>query len=313
MALGGSNYMLVQQGTDLRKTTLSDMVTYMQDQLGTVEYTAADITARDATSLTNTLSVGDRVFVTDASGDATVSSGWGIYRWNGSSYTKIAEQETLDVSVTTNLGYTSSATNGTVTSSTGADATLPAATASIAGLLLPADFTKLGYISVTSAVDLNNDFIAASGGDTFSGTVDGGTSGNLAAQNTTVTNVTGTLSGSTHRNRNLILSGNVTVPASSFSAYDTIVLEPNGSDRTITAGAGLTLYQGGASVSSFTLPAEVVGQIWFRSATTAIAGFMDDGTGDHAAVTISTTGDADSLITLSGQVIGFDISALTDA
>ena len=49
MALGGTDYMLVQQGVTLKKTTLSDMVTYMQDQLGTVEYTAADITARDAT------------------------------------------------------------------------------------------------------------------------------------------------------------------------------------------------------------------------------------------------------------------------
>jgi len=194
MALGGTDYMLVQQGVTLKKTTLSDMVTYMQDQLGTVEYTAADITARDATSLTNTLSVGDRVFVTNASGDSTVSSGWAIYRWDGSSYTKIAEQEGLDVGTTTNLGYTSSATQGTVTSSTGSDATLPAATASIAGLLLPAGFTKLGHISVTQAVDLD-------------------------------------------------------------------ALE----------------------------------------------------TASHAAVTISTTGDADSLLTLSGQSLGFNISTLQDA
>jgi hypothetical protein len=51
----------------------------------------------------------------------------------------------------TDLAYTSSATNGIVTSSTGTDATLIAATASLAGLLLPADFTKLSNLSGTNS------------------------------------------------------------------------------------------------------------------------------------------------------------------
>ena len=55
----------------------------------------------------------------------------------------------------TNLGYTSSATDGTVTSDTGTDATLPLATGSIAGLMAPAQFTKLSNVSVTQAVDLD--------------------------------------------------------------------------------------------------------------------------------------------------------------
>lgn len=46
----------------------------------------------------------------------------------------------------TNLGYTASPTNGTVTSSTGTDATLTLADATNAGLMSPGDFTKLAGI-----------------------------------------------------------------------------------------------------------------------------------------------------------------------
>jgi hypothetical protein len=42
-----------------------------------------------------------------------------------------------------------------VVSSNGADATLPAATAAIAGLMVPAQFNKLGFLTVTAATDLD--------------------------------------------------------------------------------------------------------------------------------------------------------------
>lgn len=52
----------------------------------------------------------------------------------------------------TNLGYVPSPTDGTVTSDTGADATLTPADAVNAGLLLPADFSKLaGLIAALAA------------------------------------------------------------------------------------------------------------------------------------------------------------------
>ena len=76
---------------------------------------------------------------------------------------------TLAANEATNLGYIASAVNGTVTSSTGTDAIIPLATAVNAGLLSPADFTKLGFMSVTQAVDLDtiesqqNSLIALSG------------------------------------------------------------------------------------------------------------------------------------------------------
>lgn len=49
--------------------------------------------------------------------------------------------------VSTNLSYTASPTNGIVVSSDGNNATIPLATGTNAGLLAPADFTKLGNIA----------------------------------------------------------------------------------------------------------------------------------------------------------------------
>ena len=55
--------------------------------------------------------------------------------------------------VTTNLGYTTAAATGTVTSSDGTNATLPAATTSLAGLLTGADKTKLDGIETGATAD----------------------------------------------------------------------------------------------------------------------------------------------------------------
>ena len=48
---------------------------------------------------------GDTCFVTDASGDDTVNTGWAIYRYNGSSWVKIQEQEGLDVVIPTTIDW----------------------------------------------------------------------------------------------------------------------------------------------------------------------------------------------------------------
>lgn len=50
---------------------------------------------------------------------------------------------------TTNLGYTAAAANGVVTSSTGTSATITLVDATNAGLMSPADFTKLTGLSVS--------------------------------------------------------------------------------------------------------------------------------------------------------------------
>lgn len=115
------------------------------DFVGAVrDYTAADIPARDA--LTG-LAVGDRVFVVDASADATVDSDWAIYRVGSIgpiTYDKIQEGEGLDVVAAggSDLGYTAAAGQGTITNSNGTPAVIPAVTATEAGLATPAMFTS---------------------------------------------------------------------------------------------------------------------------------------------------------------------------
>lgn len=154
MAVQGSDLFLISRAGTHYKTLASDILAYVQANVGTSEYEVADIAARNALS---NLSVGDRVFVTDATGDATVSTGWAIYVYRGvGTWTKMAESEGLDVVVGgADLGYTSGAGSGIVTSSSGADATIPAATASIAGLMLPAQFNKLAFLTVTANTDLD--------------------------------------------------------------------------------------------------------------------------------------------------------------
>lgn len=63
----------------------------------------------------------------------------------------------------TNLGYTPSATNGIVTSDTGTDATIPLADATNAGLLTPAEKTKLQGIATGAEVNVNADWNATTG------------------------------------------------------------------------------------------------------------------------------------------------------
>ena len=67
----------------------------------------------------------------------------------------------------TNLSYTASPTNGIVVSDTGTDATITLATGTNAGLLAPADFTKLSNLSGTNTGDQT---ITLTGDVTGSGT-----------------------------------------------------------------------------------------------------------------------------------------------
>jgi hypothetical protein len=153
MALQGSDYFLINRAGVHYKLLASDILAYISGNIGSTEFDVANIAARNA--LTG-MTTGDRVFVADATGDATVSAGWAIYAWRGSAFTKIAEQEGLDVTVAgTNLTYTAAPTNGTVVSKTGNDATLPLADATNAGLLASAPFTKLGFLTVAGNTDLD--------------------------------------------------------------------------------------------------------------------------------------------------------------
>lgn len=157
MAVQGSDRFMISRAGVLYKITATDLLSYVEGQIGTAQYRVADITARNA--LNSSLSIGDRVMVDDATGDATVTSGWAIYQWLASNtWRKIAEQESLDLTVggATNLGYVAAAGQGTVTSDTGNDAVLPLVTGVNAGLMAPADKDKVDFLTVTAATDLNN-------------------------------------------------------------------------------------------------------------------------------------------------------------
>lgn len=154
MAVQGSDYFIIERAGAVYHTLGSDILAYIEQNVGTSQFDVATITARDA--LTG-LSTGDRVFVADATADATVDLGWAVYMWRGSAFTKVAEEEGLEVvEVSTDLGYTAAATQGTVTSSSGNNTVLPAGDDTNAGLMVPAQFTKLEYVTVTAATDLDS-------------------------------------------------------------------------------------------------------------------------------------------------------------
>ena len=155
MALQSTDYFPISRAGTNYKLAASDVLAYINENVGTSQYSVADITARNA--LTG-LSAGDRVYVTNATGDATVASGWAIYLFVSTGvFTKVAEQESMDVVAgsATNLSYTAGASSGIVVSSDGNDATIPAVDATNAGLALPAHKTKLDFLTVTAAVDLD--------------------------------------------------------------------------------------------------------------------------------------------------------------
>lgn len=154
MALNGSDALPISRAGTNYKILGSDILAYIQANIGTSEYRVADIAARNA--LNTQLSSGDRVMVDDATADGTVVAGWALYMWLASNtWRKIAEQESLDITVggATNLTYTAGATQGIVVSDTGSDAIIPTVDAANAGLMLPAHKAKLDFLTVTVAFD----------------------------------------------------------------------------------------------------------------------------------------------------------------
>lgn len=136
MSLQNNDLFIVQRGGVQYKMT----ATQIADFVGAVrDYTVADITARDAQT---GMSVGDRIFVTDASADSTVDSGWAIYRVQSTgpnTFFKVQEQEGMDLVITgeSNLSYSASPTQGSITNDNGSGAVIPVVDGTNAGLATP--------------------------------------------------------------------------------------------------------------------------------------------------------------------------------
>ena len=96
-------------------------------------------------------------------GESTSRRAWTVQRvWQAAAawWASSPDKTKLDgiaagaqVNVGTNLAYTTAASNGVVTSSTGTNATLPAATTALAGLMTGADKTKLDGIAAGAQVN----------------------------------------------------------------------------------------------------------------------------------------------------------------
>lgn len=71
-------------------------------------------------------------------------------------------------------------------------------------------------------------------------------------------------------NTAVVASGGITLPANVFSARQGIIIDGNGSNRTITRGSGLVMLFGGVDTATVTLAGTGIMSVYFRSATTCI-------------------------------------------
>lgn len=94
------------------------------------------------------------------------------------------------------------------------------------------------------------------------------TGGGFAAPLLQVSGVGGeTLAAATHRNRMLLLDGDITIDDGTFAAGDCGVMIADGTDRTVTRAAGLTMYVNGVDSATATIPAHTVAGFATESST----------------------------------------------
>lgn len=94
-------------------------------------------------------------------------------------------------------------------------------------------------------------------------TINGGT---IQSRVQTSSETSGTLT-SASANKHLALTGNITLNNSVFTADDKMTLDPGTSARTITRGAGCTMYVNGVDSATATLAANQMGGVHVRSAS----------------------------------------------
>jgi hypothetical protein len=159
-------------------------------------------------------------------------------------------------------------TGGTIT---GLSTPLPIGSGGTGGATQSAARTALGLGTIATQ--------AASAVAVTGGTIDGTSIGATTPAAGTFTDLTGKarLSSETtgtltvvSANRIIQASGGVTLPASVFAAGDIIMIDGNGTNRTITRGTGLTMNFAGVDTATVTLAGTGTMGIYFRSATVCI-------------------------------------------
>jgi hypothetical protein len=159
-------------------------------------------------------------------------------------------------------------TGGTIT---GLSTPLPIGSGGTGGATQSAARTALGLGTIaTQAASA----VAVTGG-TINGTSVGattpaaGTFTDLTGKARLSSETTGTLTVAS-ANRIIQASGGVTLPASVFQAGDIIMIDGNGTNRTITRGTGLTMNFAGVDTATVTLAGTGTMGVYFRSATVCI-------------------------------------------
>lgn len=114
-----------------------------------------------------TAKVGDKVFIADASDDPSVDTGYAGYRVDSVfpiTVTKIYEQESMDLVINTpsNLGYTPTPNQGTITNDNGTAAVIPIVNVTNAGLATPQMFADT-HIPATTGLTAGANPINISG------------------------------------------------------------------------------------------------------------------------------------------------------
>jgi hypothetical protein len=159
-------------------------------------------------------------------------------------------------------------TGGTIT---GLSSPLPIGSGGTGGATQSAARTALGLGTIATQ--------AASAVAVTGGTIDGTSIGATTPAAGTFTDLTGKARLSTETtgtltivsaNRIIQASGGVTLPASVFAAGDIIMIDGNGTNRTITRGTGLTMNFAGVDTATVTLAGTGTMGIYFRSATVFI-------------------------------------------
>jgi hypothetical protein len=262
-------------------TTNTGTVTSVAVSAGTgISVSGSPITTSGTITVTNTQPhIPTNLTYTSAASTGTVNSSTGTNATLPAATTSIAglltsaDKTKLDgiaagaqVNVATNLGYTSAASTGTVTSSTGTNATLPAATASIAGLLTSADKTKLDGIQAGAQVNVATN-LSVTGGTTAGPTINSST-----GTNATLPTASGTASGVVTTNAQTFagvktfsstitgsVSGNAgtattlqtgrTINGTSFNGSVNITTANWGTARTVTIGNTGKSVNGSANVA----------------------------------------------------------------
>lgn len=97
-------------------------------------------------------------------------------------------------------------------------------------------------------------------------TVNGGTNSSRIQLSS---ETTGTLT-SASANKKILATGGITLPNSVFTAEDIVIIEGNGTARTITRGAGVTMYIAGTDSATGTLTANGVMGVTWRTASICI-------------------------------------------